>query len=172
MKGLIAVLFALVILGLAFFLYRNPTAPPEMTEAEIAQVQSEVMEAAEAWIDSWNDVETDCETAIDSWHPEYMVYFSAGERVFGDDWVEVCNQTTANRASVDGHWTDTQVRVLSSDAAVFLGSYETTMGYVDGSPTRHWPTANQAILMERTATGWGISLFMNFNGPSEVVEEG
>lgn len=43
MKGLIAVLFALVILGLAFFLYRTPTAPPsEMTQAEIAQIESEV----------------------------------------------------------------------------------------------------------------------------------
>jgi len=58
------------------------------------------------------------------------------------------------------------------DAAVFLGSYQSTMGYVDDSPTVHWPTANQTILVERTATGWGISFFTNFNGPSEIVEEG
>ena len=38
MKGLIAVLFALVILGLAFFLYKSPAASPGMTEVEIAQI--------------------------------------------------------------------------------------------------------------------------------------
>jgi hypothetical protein len=37
MKGLITALAVLVVVGLAFFLYRTPTAPPEMTDAEIAQ---------------------------------------------------------------------------------------------------------------------------------------
>jgi uncharacterized protein (TIGR02246 family) len=40
---LITVLAVLVVVGLAFFLYRTPTAPPaEMTEAEMAQIQAEV----------------------------------------------------------------------------------------------------------------------------------
>jgi uncharacterized protein (TIGR02246 family) len=143
-----------------------------MTEAEIALIQAEVRELAEAWVNAWNDVETDCETAAGLWHPDHAVYFSGGERVSGQAWIDYCNRTTANRASVDGHWTNSEVRVLSPDAAVFLGSYQSTMGYVDDSPTVHWPTANQTILVERTATGWGISFFTNFNGPSEIVEEG
>ena len=173
MKGLAAVLGVLVALGLGFLLYSSDSAPPaEMTEAEIAQIEAEVLEFAEAWMDSWEDMDTDCETAADLWHPEHSAYFSGGERVDHDGFIESCHRTTANRASVDGSWTDWEIRVLSPDAAVFLGSYESTMGYNDDSPTRHWPTANQAILVERTATGWGISFFTNFNGPSEVVEEG
>ena len=99
-------------------------------------------------------------------------FFSGGSRVGRDEWLDYCSQTTTNRASVSGSWTDTEVRVLSPDAAVFVGSYDSTMGYVDGTPTRHWPTANQVFLAERTANGWGISFFTNLTGPSEVVEEG
>jgi uncharacterized protein (TIGR02246 family) len=42
MKGLITVLAVLVVVGLAFFLYRTPTAPPEMSEGNLAQIQAEV----------------------------------------------------------------------------------------------------------------------------------
>ena len=43
MKGLVAGLVALVAIGVLFFFYAFPTAPPaEMTEAEIAQLEAEV----------------------------------------------------------------------------------------------------------------------------------
>jgi hypothetical protein len=42
MKGLITVLALLVVVVLAYFLYRTPAAPPEMTEAERAQIEAEV----------------------------------------------------------------------------------------------------------------------------------
>ena len=45
MKAAITVLGLLVVLGFGFFLYRSPTAPPEMTEAERAQRDAEVKEA-------------------------------------------------------------------------------------------------------------------------------
>jgi ketosteroid isomerase-like protein len=45
MKALVTGLALLVVLGLAFLLYRSPTAPPMMTEAEIAQHEAEVMQA-------------------------------------------------------------------------------------------------------------------------------
>jgi hypothetical protein len=123
-------------------------------------------------MDSWEDMDTDCETAAELWHPEYGAYYSQGERVDREGFIESCHRTTANRASVEGSWTSTEVRVLSPDAAVFIGAYESTMGYLDGSPTRHWPNAHQIILAERTETGWGITTFSNFNGPAEVIDEG
>jgi hypothetical protein len=42
MKALITVAALLVVLGLGFFLYSTPTASPEMTEAEIVQIEAEV----------------------------------------------------------------------------------------------------------------------------------
>jgi len=172
MKGLMTVLAILVVVGLAFFLYRTPTAPPEMTEAETASIQAEVLVAAEAWMDSWKDMETDCETAVDSWHPEHMAFYSGGSRVDRAGWIDYCNRTTATRASWDGSWTNPEIRVLSPDAALFVSSFEQTISYNNDTPTRHYPTAGQVILFERTPTGWGITTFSNFAGPSEVVEEG
>jgi len=46
MKGLITVLAVLVVFALAFFLYRTPTAPPEMAAAEKAQIQAEIVDVA------------------------------------------------------------------------------------------------------------------------------
>jgi hypothetical protein len=106
MKGFVTVLAILVVVGLAFFLYRTPAAPPEMTEAETAAIQADVLVAAEAWMDSWKDVETDCETAVDSWHPEHMAFYSGGIRVDRAGWTDYCNRTTAIRASWDGSWTN------------------------------------------------------------------
>jgi hypothetical protein len=75
-----------------------------------------------------------------------------------------------NRNSFTGEWTDKDVRVLSSDAAVFLGRVSGTFEYLDGSPARRYPAGAQLILVERTATGWGITLAENSNGPGETVE--
>jgi hypothetical protein len=172
MKGLITVLAVLVVLGVGFLLYSSPSAPPEMTEAETAAIQAEVLDAAEAWIDAWKDMETDCETAADSWHPEHMAFFFGGHRVDKAGWIDYCNQASATRASWAGSWTNPEIRVLSPDAALFVSSYEQTISYNNDAPTRHYPTSGQVILFERTPTGWGITTFSNFNGPSEVVEEG
>ena len=43
MKGLITAAAVLVVLGIGFLLYSSPTAAPELTEAEIAQIEAEVL---------------------------------------------------------------------------------------------------------------------------------
>jgi len=51
MKGLIPVLALLVVLGLGFFLYRSPTAPPaEMTDAEVAEYEDQLIEEMKAGV--------------------------------------------------------------------------------------------------------------------------
>jgi len=144
----------------------------DLTPAQVAQIEAEVMAAAEAWMDAWRDMETDCEKAVDSWHPQHMAFFSGGRRVDKAGWIDYCDRATATRASFAGSWTDPEIRVLSPDAAVFVSSYEQTLSYSNDAPTRHYPTAGQVILFERTESGWGITMFSNFNGPSEVVEGG
>jgi hypothetical protein len=52
-KGLITVIAVLVVLGLAYFLYRTPTGSPEMTKAEIAQIEAEVRQAATDQMNTW-----------------------------------------------------------------------------------------------------------------------
>ena len=172
MKGLITAAAVLVVIFFGFLLYSSPAGSPGMTEAEMVQIEAEVLEAAQAWMDVWEDMDTDCERAAELWHPEHMAYFSGGERTTPSTWVEVCHRVTRNRAGFSGSWTDTDVRVLSRDAALFVGRQEGTFEHLDGSPTRHYPTGAQVILFERTETGWGITTFSNFNGPPEEVGEG
>ena len=69
MKGLITALAVLVVLGVGFLLFSSPTAPPEMTEAEIAQLEAEVMQAIdEQWV-GYRDaiLRGDAEGALSYW---------------------------------------------------------------------------------------------------------
>ena len=169
MKALITVIALIVVLGLGYFLYSSPTAPPEMTEAEVAQIQVEVSDLMESWMEAWRG--NDCALSRDLWHPDHMAQPRGGRTgISVDGWVEQCTTQMANRASFSGEWTDTEVRVISPDAAVFSGMYTATYGYRDGSPGQHYPTAAQVMLVERTGVGWGITFFVNSNGPSELVE--
>jgi uncharacterized protein (TIGR02246 family) len=55
MKGLITVLAVLVVVGLGFFLYFSPTPPPEMSEAEVARMESGVTQALD---ERWDEYRT------------------------------------------------------------------------------------------------------------------
>jgi len=141
-----------------------------MTEAERAQIEAEVLQVAETWMDVWRA--NDCESSRPLMHPTRMVVLWGGTPHSSiDEWMEYCEGSIANRAGWSGSWTDKQVRVFSTDAAVFIGTYSGTYTYRDETPARHYPVASQVILLERTGTGWGITSFENSNGPSEVVEE-
>lgn len=171
MKGLITGLALLVVLGIGFLLYSSPNAPPEMTEAESAQIEAEVMQWAEAWMEIWRA--NDCELSRNAWHPTRIAQPRAGRTgVSVDEWIRQCTDQITNRASFSGEWTETEVRVISRDVALFMGSYNATYGYRDETPDRHYPTAAQVMLLERTETGWGLTFFVNSNGPYEGVEGG
>jgi hypothetical protein len=76
-----------------------------------------------------------------------------------------------NYRGYTGSWTETDVRVLSPDAAVFLGQASGTWEHADGRFIRY-PSSWQLMLVERTEDSWGMSILQYSNGPSEVVEEG
>jgi hypothetical protein len=65
---------------------------------------------------------------------------------------------------MSGSFTDMDVRVISPDAAVLIGRYDGTWEYANGN-TAHYPTGAHLILVERTADGWGATLYENSNGP-------
>jgi hypothetical protein len=174
MKAIVAVLAALVALGALFYFYTAPTtAPAEMTEAEIAQIEAEVLEWAEAFMDGWEAGTPDarCEANLALVHPDHVTYLTGGAPQRKADWFDYCMGVHENWASFTGDWTETSVRVISPDAAVFLGRYDSTGENVNGRVIRY-PAGAQLILVERTADGWGFTLHENSNGPTEVVEEG
>ena len=170
MKGLIAGLIALLALGLLFFYFTSPTTAPEMTEAETAQIEAEVMQLADDWMDAWKDMETDCETTQTLLHPDYWRRLASGEDWDISEWPDYCARSTATRAGASNDWAKKTVRVISPDAAVFIGTHSPTFSYNDGRPPRHYLTSVQRLLVERTETGWGISWLTNNNGPYEDLE--
>jgi hypothetical protein len=131
MKGLITVLAVVVVLGLAFFLYRTPTAPPEMTEAEVAAVEEAVLAQANALIETQNAFDAD----------GFLAQFSTEDL----DWI---NQSThfASYGAVaetirnffvgldafDSGWKDVSVEIISRKAALCRGEWwgEQTRGDV------------------------------------------
>jgi hypothetical protein len=173
MKGLIAVLAVLVVVGLAFFLYRTPTPPPEMTEAERAQIQAEVMGLSDAWLGIMSEPEgVNCDAGLDLLHPDRTAQLYQGELLNRAEWHDMCVMATGNIARVTMTWTKRDVQVLARDAAAFSGSYSSTWEYLDGSPARHIATSSQIGVAERTPGGWVWTIQAWSDGPSEVVEEG
>jgi hypothetical protein len=164
---------ALAAVGILMILAACQAPPPEMSEAEISQIQSEVEQVAHDWIANWGDVDT-CEIATGFVHPEYISISRAG--VFArslDEQRGNCELNRANRESVTANWTSTNVRVISANAAVFTGNWEGTFHYRDGTPARHYAHSATTILFERMDTGWGITFLVTTNdSPQPVSEEG
>jgi hypothetical protein len=163
---------ALVAVVLLALISACQAPPAEMTEAEIAQVEAEVMEWAEGFLDAWRgDTRTGCEANLVRVHPDHVVFLRGGEPRRKADWLDWCLSTNAGLEDFIGEWTDKQVRVLSPDAAVFLGRWSGT--FVEDTGRRvHHPAAVQRIMVERMADGWGITMQQWSNGPSEVTEGG
>jgi hypothetical protein len=149
------------------------TAPPEMTEAEIAQLEAEVLEWADAWMAA-GEIPTP-EDRCGAWrnlaHPDQVVRLRGGEPQGRAAWFDYCMGIQVNWQTFTGEWTETDVRVLSPDAVVFIGRSSGTWVHADGRVIRY-PAGVQRLLLERAADGWGFTMHDNSNGPSEVVEGG
>jgi hypothetical protein len=169
MKGLITLIAVVVVVGLAFFLYRTPTAPPEMTEAEKAQIEADVMEFADSWLDAWR-VEVNCDSNLPLMDPDRMAMPYDGKIINRDGWHEMCLMRSANVASATFNWINREVRVMTPDAAVFIGSYSSTWEYRDGSPAVHVPSSSTGGVVERTPDGWAWTFYSWSPGPGEEVE--
>jgi hypothetical protein len=173
MKGLITVLALLVVLGVGFLLYSTPSAPPEMTDAQITQIEAEVLELADAWLGIMSEAEgVNCDAGLDLLHPDRTAQLYRGELLNRAEWHEMCLRQTANLAKVTMTWTKENVQVLAPDAAAFSGSYSSTWEYQDGSPARRIASSSQIGVAERTPDGWVWTIQAWSDGPSEVIEEG
>ena len=171
MKTVGALVFALLAVVVLLFLANRTAVPSAITDAEIAEVEAEITEWAESWLDVWRG--NDCELSRPLIHPTRSVFVFQGKPTRNiDDWMTYCGRTIENRASWSGSWTDIEVRVLSANAAEIIGTHSATITYRDETPARSYPISTQIINLERTATGWGMTHYWYQTGPPEVVEEG
>jgi ketosteroid isomerase-like protein len=95
MKGLIAGLVALLAIGvLFFFLYAFPaTPPPEMTDAEIAQIEAAVRQEVEARMAAFDQavLAGDAEAAASFWTSDALL-LEPGTRVAGGDFLSFVSE--------------------------------------------------------------------------------
>jgi len=130
----------------------------KMTGEEVAQITAEVTQFLEGWMTAWE--KNDCGILNDFAHPELTAYIYSGTFLNRAEWHEACVPIAAEREEFSGEWTEMKIRALSSDAAVFEGSYWMTIKSKSGAH-RHWPSIAQGGLVERTAEGWRLTLLGN-----------
>jgi len=141
-----------------------------MTESEIAQIETEVTEAANGLLESFRTMDA---KAVGEWfHLTETSWVWGGTIHDQPSLVERLSSFMENWESWDGGWVETDVKVLNPDAAMFQGTYGSTIHYTDGRVLR-WPgNANYTMLMERTPEGWKATIGDMDNGSYEVVGEG
>lgn len=145
------------------------TAPPEVTEAERAQIEAEVLQAAEDWFDGFR--QHDLDLLMAAYHPTETSF--GGGRAPRD--YATIRESWANQfenvVKYELDWTETVVKVLSRDAAVFQGYYDATGTYADGR-IFHWPgNVSFTVLMERTPDGWKITMGAGTNGTAQRIDQ-
>lgn len=144
--------------------------PPEMSEAEIAEIEAEVTGVWEDFLQGHEEL--DCDKAGEALHPDLLA-FPLDSRLLGQsEWLDACNHFLESVESLTGYWADANVRVLTPDLAVFTGYYGDTVYHIDGS-VREWPgNCNRIALMERTEEGWKATIIAGTCGSGEPVEDG
>ncbi len=145
------------------------TAPAEMSELEIAQIEAEVMRSANDMMAAWNAEDGpsglaffDSETLRVFWGPDEFDSWGS----FGEMWARIWEYYT----SWDGGWDDSFVKVLSPTSALFMGRYHFTGTNQEGVKylfEPHWTT-----LFERRADGWRMTVVDNAYGTPQELPEG
>jgi len=170
MKGLITVLAVLVVFALAFFLYRTPTAPPEMAAAEKAQIQAEIVDVATGINRGFRAL--DAEAVAEVFHPTESGFAWGGKIYNGTDIVEPLAARLANRVLDDREWVDTRVKVFTRDLAMFQGIADVTIEETDGDVLHYPGNLIFTLLFERTADGWKSTSGAITSGPYETADQG
>ena len=149
MRGLAAFAFLMLVAACQ-------TAPPEMTEAGRGQIETEVVALMESAIEGVRQLDVDMVMA--ACHPTDLGWVWSSVPRGYDRVRELWVTWFENKEAWDGRWTETTVKVLNEDAAVFQGIYEATLTYEDGRIVRYPANASWTSLVERTTDGWKITM--------------
>ena len=151
MKALNAVLAVIAAIVVVFLVAKLPPPSPEMTESEIAQIEAEVLEVADARFEALRNL--DLEKVLQSAHPDLLAWAAGGRILNSAAYREGLYAWAAGKESWRGGWVQTNVRVLTPKIAVFSGTYVDTIQYSDGREV-HCRSCSTVFLFERTAEGW------------------
>jgi ketosteroid isomerase-like protein len=170
MKGLITLLAVLVVVGLAFFLYRTPTAPPEMTEAEIAQIEAE---AEDAIADRWTSFRTalmgsDADAFLSHW-TEDMRFLEPGMNFGRDDYESLCQEVWGSGGAITAFEVGPSDTFVHGNAAYQVGQIRETLQFPGGEPEEFYN--NFFARWEKGPDGvWRVDRFVA--GPVDAPAEG
>jgi len=169
MRGVVAGLAVLVVLGFFFLRYTAETPPPAgMTESEIAQIQTEVMAVADQLMTALNNLDPGTAAALfdrDSMHGnDGASYFATY-----DEWVAHNEEFFGRFEELSGNWTNTRIDVLAPDAAVFAGQNEMFVTQVTGAHTKI--EAYITLVLKKIDGTWKIIL-QSSTGRWTPLEEG
>lgn len=169
MRALNALLVLIATIVVILVVARLPPPSPEMSEADIAEIQAEVLEVVEARFDALRNL--DIEEVIRTAHPDSLVWVTGGRIVNSAEYRDGMYAWAEGKESWRGGWLERSVQVLSSDLAVFFGTYVDTILYSDGRRL-HCPECAALFLFERTADGWKYTVGAGSAAPAQPVEEG
>jgi uncharacterized protein (TIGR02246 family) len=152
MKALLAILALLVVLGLGWFLYSSPTAPAEMTDAEVTQIEAEVLSAGDQWLAAVNEANPD--VFLELFDPSGTHATDGYHYANYEDWSAHVRRLFSSWEDVNWAWTSTRVEVFASDAAMFVGYAEGTLTRTGRDPSNVAPGAT--LLMKNAGGAWKI----------------
>jgi ketosteroid isomerase-like protein len=166
----LSLLFVLVATTVVILLVAKlPPPSPEMSEAEIAQIEAEVREVVEARFEALRNLDMD--KVLRSAHPDLLVWAAEGRIMNAAAYRDGMHAWAEGKESWRGRWVETKVRVLTPDLAVFSGSYVDTIQYSDGRHL-HCPKCSAVFLFERTTNGWKYTMGAGSAVPAEPVQGG
>ena len=168
MKALITAAALLVVLGLGFFLYSSPTASPEMTEAEIAQIEATIMDVTDAMSDAWTAYDIEATQAF--FHPD-KTSLAWGSSVFDyDGHRDRLEEVWGGAEGQETFWTARKIEVLSEDLVLFQGSFDLKIFFADGRVGHYPGTAHYTVLFEPYEGEWKITYGGYAYGGYQVTE--
>jgi hypothetical protein len=167
MKTAIRVIVVFLVLGFFAYKYWPPTAPPEMTEAEIAQIEADARAVGDQWLAAVNSINTgaflDLFDSADTYAVDGAYYASY------EEWVGRIRRLFSTWESVDWAWGETRVEVFAPDAAMFVGQTEGTRTRTNGETSN--ADVGVTLLVRKIGRVWKIT-YQGSAGRWTPVEEG
>jgi ketosteroid isomerase-like protein len=153
MKKTVAVIAAIVGVLALLFIATEQTAPPEMTEAERAQIESEVAAVADQLMTALSNLDTSVSEAL--YDPATM-HGNDGTAYFAtyDEWVAHNEDLFGRFEELDAGWTNTRVDVLAPDVALFVGQNSVDATQVSGARTNI--QGYITLVLKKTEGDWRI----------------
>jgi hypothetical protein len=142
----------------------------DLTTDEIPRIEAEAVAAMETSLAGVRQL--DVGMAMAPYHPTQTAYAWTNVPLDYSETVATMEGLIEGLESAELDFVSTKVRVLSRDAAVVQGIYETTQHLKDGTVLSMPDRGTWMCLMERFDEGWKITMSANSFGEIKITGEG